>query len=37
VILLLIFQKKFFKKHPHGENQTTLGTNSPVNDTVRAL
>ena len=37
VILLLIFQKKFFKKHPHEENQTTLGPNNPVNDTVRAL
>lgn len=37
VILLLIFQKKFFKKNPHEENHTTLGTNSPVNDTVRAL
>ena len=37
VILLLIFQKKFFKKHPHEENQTTLETNNPVNDTVRAL
>jgi signal peptidase II len=37
VILLLIFQKKFFKKHPHEENQTALGANNPVNDTVRAL
>lgn len=37
VIILLIFQKKFFKKHPHEENETTLGTNTPVNDTVRAL
>ncbi len=37
VILLLIFQKRFFKKQPHAENQTTVGANSPVNDTVRAL
>jgi signal peptidase II len=37
VILLLIFQKKFFKKHPHEENQTALEPNQPVNDTVRAL
>jgi signal peptidase II len=37
VILLLIFQKKFFKKHPREEDQSTLETNSPVNDTVRAL
>lgn len=37
VILLLIFQKKFFKKHPTEENQTTLEPNEPVNDTVRAL
>jgi signal peptidase II len=37
VILLLIFQKKFFKKHPHEENQAKLEANTPVNDPVRAL
>jgi signal peptidase II len=35
VILLLIFQKKFFKKHPREE--TAIETNSSVNNTVRAL
>lgn len=37
VIILLIFQKKFFKKSPDEENQTTLEPTTPVNDTVRAL
>ena len=37
VILLLIFQKRFFKKHPHEEPGSTLEANPPVNDTVRAL
>ncbi|MBL7699232.1 MAG: lipoprotein signal peptidase [Chitinophagaceae bacterium] len=37
VILLLIFQKKFFKKNPREENQTTLEPSNPVNDPVRAL
>lgn len=37
VILLLIFQKKFFKKNPREENQTTLEPTNPVNDPVRAL
>lgn len=37
VILLLIFQKKFFKKNPREENQTTLESTNPVNDAVRAL
>lgn len=37
VILLLIFQKKFFKKNPQEENQSTLEPTNPVNDPVRAL
>lgn len=37
VILLLIFQKRFFKKHPHEEPGSNLETNQPVNNTVRAL
>lgn len=37
VILLLIFQKKFFKKHPLEEPQTNLEANTPVKDPVRAL
>ena len=37
VIAILVFQKRFFKKKPHEETQTTLETNSPVNDTVQVL
>ena len=37
VILLLIFQKKFFKKHPQEEPGPNLEADTPVNDTVRAL
>jgi signal peptidase II len=37
VILLLLFQKRFFKKHPHEKPESELETNTPVNDTVRAL
>jgi signal peptidase II len=37
VILLLLFQKRFFKKHPHEKSGPTLEADTPVNDTVRAL
>lgn len=37
VILLLIFQKRFFKKQPHEEPGSNLKADSPVNNTVRAL
>lgn len=36
VIALLIFQKKFFKKHPH-EEPAQLESKDPLNNTVRAL
>lgn len=36
VIAILLFQKRFFKKHPH-EKHATVETNSPVNDTVQVL
>jgi signal peptidase II len=36
VIVILIFQRKFFKKHPI-ETHPTVETNSPVNDTVQVL
>jgi len=34
VIVILLFQRKFFKKHPH-ETHPTVETNTPVNDTVQ--
>ena len=37
VIALLIFQKKFFKKHPQEDPGADLQANATVNDTVRAL
>jgi signal peptidase II len=37
VIVLLIFQKKFFKNHSPEEPQKTPEANTPVKDTVRAL
>ena len=37
VISLLIFQKRFFKKHPHEEPGTNVEADQPVNNTVRAL
>jgi signal peptidase II len=37
VIVILLFQKKFFKKHPHGDHNPTVETNSPVNDTAQVL
>lgn len=37
VILLLIFQKKFFTKHPHEKPGSNVETNTTVNDTIRAL
>jgi len=37
VILLLIFQKKFFKNQPQEEADANLKAKTPVNDTVRAL
>lgn len=36
VIVILLFQKRFFKKHPHEESHT-VETTSPVNDTVQVL
>lgn len=37
VIVILLFQRRFFRKHPHEEPRTTVETNSPVNDTVQVL
>jgi signal peptidase II len=37
VILLLLFQKRFFKKHPQEKSGPSLEADTPVNDTVRAL
>ena len=37
VIVILILQKKFFKKQPHEETHTTVETSSPVNDTAQVL
>ena len=37
VILLLIFQKRFFQDRPHEEPGSNLETKTPMNDTVRAL
>jgi signal peptidase II len=37
VILLLIFQKRFFKKLPQENPGSNVEANPPVNDTVRAL
>jgi signal peptidase II len=37
VMVLLIFQKKFFKKHPHEEPNPTRESKNSVNDPVRAL
>lgn len=37
VILLLLFQKRFFKKLPHEKPELDLEANTPLNDTVRAL
>lgn len=36
VIAILLFQKKFFRKHPESLH-TTIETNSPVNDKVQIL
>jgi len=35
VIAILLFQRRFFKKHPTGEPHTTVETNTKVNDTVQ--
>lgn len=37
VIVILLFQRRFFKKHPHEEPRTSVETNSQVNDTVQVL
>ncbi len=37
VIVILLFQRKFFKKHPEQEPHPTIETNSPVNDTAQVL
>jgi signal peptidase II len=37
VIVILLFQKRFFKKHSHETPQSTIETNTPVNDTVQVL
>ncbi len=37
VIVILIFQRKFFRKIPLDKPQTTLESNAPVNDTISAL
>ena len=35
VIVILLFQKKFFKKQPEEVQHPTIETNAPVNDTVQ--
>lgn len=35
VIVILLFQKRFFKKHPHEQPNPAMDTNTPVNDTVQ--
>jgi signal peptidase II len=35
VIVILLFQRRFFKKHPQEETHTTVETNTKVNDTVQ--
>ena len=37
VIVILLFQRRFFKKHPHEEKHPTVETNTPVNDTMQVL
>ncbi len=37
VIVLLVFQKRFFKKQPQEEPNQNLESNPPVKDPVRAL
>ncbi|MFT3826914.1 MAG: lipoprotein signal peptidase [Chitinophagaceae bacterium] len=37
VIVILLFQRKFFKKHPHEEPLPVADTNSTVNDSVQAV
>lgn len=37
VIVILLFQKRFFKKHPHEESRSSVETTTPVNDTVQVL
>lgn len=37
VIIILLFQKRFFKKHPIEESHPTVETNTTVNDTVQVL
>jgi len=37
VVTILLFQRKFFKKHPHKESHQTIETNTPINDTAQVL
>lgn len=37
VIGILIFQRRFFRRHPEKETHPTVETNTPVNDTVQVL
>lgn len=37
VIVILLFQRKFFKKQPREEPHPTIETSTPVNDTVQVL
>ena len=37
VIVILLFQRKFFRKHPEHDAHPTIETNSPVNDTAQVL
>jgi signal peptidase II len=37
VITLLLFQKRFFKKHAPEENHSTIETNTEVSDKVQVL
>ena len=37
VIVILLFQKRFFRKHPSQDHNPTMETNSSVNDTAQVL
>jgi signal peptidase II len=37
VIAILLFQNRFFRKHPKEEPHPTVETNTPVNDTIQVL
>lgn len=37
VIVILLFQRRFFRKHPEQNPHSTIETNTPVNDTAQVL